>query len=244
MAQQSNEHLTTAELSAYLDQELTPAEMELYDAHIRSCRPCQAALADLRLTSALLSSMPQVAVPRSFTLPTNLVILPETPDTPAVHASTRAPDPARIRWSRSLRALSTLAAMLGLLFFLAGALGSLPHGGATTSMGAPAASSIRTAPAPASTSANTPTERFSPNVTATATRVGSVGAAVETPTPLSTAQPTFGTQDQPPITQQVSFPAALDLGQAEGRLVIGAALFLLGVLGLLAALLLRRPARR
>ncbi len=144
MAQHSNEHLTIVELSAYIDDELASDELVLCAAHIQICQPCQAALADLKLTSALLGGLPQVEVPRSFALPTNLALLPKTPgarDTKPARAPSMAP---RI-WARSLRIASTLVAALGVLLFLAGALSALPHGGITagtaTTANAPSTSS-------------------------------------------------------------------------------------------------------
>ena len=243
MAQHSNEHLTIAELSAYIDEELAPEELALCDAHIQTCQPCQAALADLRLTSALLGSMPQVAVPRSFTLPTNFVLLPETPEIaerqtsqPFSHQKTPA------IWRRSLRAMSTLVAVLGLLFFLAGALSSLPHGGtsasssnSSTSMPAPHVAAGQTSATPRVD--KTPQQHLSP--------AASAATVMLTPTLMSTV-PTYNntqSQNQPP-TQQPELPAVLDPGQPQGRLAIGAALLLLGIAGALVARLPTRARKR
>ena len=80
MAQYSNEHLTTAQISAYLDKELAADELSLCQAHLQSCQACQDLLTDLRLTSALLHGLPQVEVPRSFALPLKIAVLPRTSD--------------------------------------------------------------------------------------------------------------------------------------------------------------------
>ncbi len=254
MAQYSNEHLTITELSAYLDKELAPEELALCGAHIQSCQPCQAALADLRLTSALLSSMPQVAVPRSFALPTNLVILPETPDVVDVKTPERLSSMSPSIWRRSMRVASTLVAILGLFFVLAGALSSLPHGGATTasstsntsSAGVARAPSSQTVPTPTGFVANTPaqTQHVSPDVRATQQATAS-GAkqATATATSIQHVPNTTPPQDQPsaPPTQ---LPATLDLGQPAGRLTIGGALLLLGILGAIVTRLLDRSAGR
>ncbi|TMD29929.1 MAG: hypothetical protein E6J04_13720, partial [Chloroflexi bacterium] len=45
-------HLTTEQLSAFLDAQLSPAEQVEYNAHIESCQRCQGALASLRQTVA------------------------------------------------------------------------------------------------------------------------------------------------------------------------------------------------
>ena len=246
MAQYSNEHLTIAELSAYIDKELTPEELAHYDAHIQTCQPCQAALADLQLTSALLSSMPQVAVPRSFTLPTNLSALPETPAITDVKGSTRPSVMTPTRWRRSLRVVSTLVAVLGLLFFLAGAFSALPHGGASSATSS-SSNSVGRVPSSSSSSqaaSNSPEPQPSPAARATATH--RAAEAMTTPTPFNTQPPYFGphqSQDQPP-TQQPALPAALDPNLPGGRLIIGAALLLLGILGVIATRLFDRASHR
>ena len=241
MAQHHNEHLTITELSAYIDEELAPEELAFYDAHIQTCQPCQAALADLRLTSALLGSMPQVAVPRSFALPTNLVLLPETPDLLEVKTFRGHSSQAPRIWRRSLRVASTLVALLGLLFFLAGAFSALPHTAGTSTSSNSSASMPLARPASGeeatstAASASTPQRDFSPDVRATH------AAAMLTPTLIS-SQPTPSNtqpQDQAPTQAQV-LPAVLDLGQPQGRLSIGAALLLLGILGALVARLPRK----
>src|SRR5438270_13480242 len=63
-------HLTTEQLSAFLDKQLTLQEQAFFDAHLQVCSQCQQALAELRRTVVLLRAMPRIDVPRSFTLPT------------------------------------------------------------------------------------------------------------------------------------------------------------------------------
>lgn len=230
MAQHSNEHLTIAQLSAYVDKELASDELALCDAHVQTCQPCQAALADLRLTSVLLGGLPQVEVPRSFALPTNMTFLPENPGD--VEGRPRQSRPTYSIWRRSLRTLSTLAAVLGLIFVLAGVFASLPRGGVMTT-----ASSGTNAPVtssqPSEVQATDATGRAiqSPNVHAT-----KVAPGLNTPTPATTptnTPPLFSAQDHT-SDQQSGPPAALDLGKTEGRLSIGSALFVLGILGFVA----------
>ncbi|MCZ6891308.1 MAG: zf-HC2 domain-containing protein [Chloroflexi bacterium] len=55
-------------LSAYLDAQLEPLERRKLEQHLASCTSCQEELESLRATVALLQSVPQVAVPRSFRL--------------------------------------------------------------------------------------------------------------------------------------------------------------------------------
>lgn len=249
MAQHSNEHLTIAELSAYIDEELTPAELALCDAHIQSCQPCQAALTDLRLTSALLASMPQVAVPRSFALPTNLVLLPETPAVTGAKTASRVSPaiPAFLR--RTLRPVSTLVALLGIFLFLVGAFSALPHvatfnSSATMSSGSvPRAVSAPAKPTPVPTAllTNTPSlQHLSPEARTPYATVQLTPTPVLTPVNTPATHSDAQNQDQPPA-HQLEIPAAVDPGQPAGRMSIGAALLLLGILGVIVGRRLNRP---
>lgn len=239
MGQHTNEHLTIAQLSAYLDKELTRDELALCEAHLQACPRCRAVLADLRATSALLQRMPQVEVPRSFVLPSNIAVLP---------AASERQEPRRVQSlrsqsgiKRSLRALSTLAAVIGLLFILVGALSSLPHGGyATNTASAPISSGLApnrptTPPAFGTRNATSPPGRTT--VQAAGAQATARAQHRQTPEPTPTAAPATSTPDGTP-GPQASLPAVLDPGQPEGRLSIGAVLLLLGMLGVL---LTRRP---
>ena len=77
MAQIHDEHLTTEQLSASFDKQLSPQEQAVFDAHISTCQQCQSKLSDLRLTAALLHALPEEEVPRSFVLPTSIFIVPD-----------------------------------------------------------------------------------------------------------------------------------------------------------------------
>jgi anti-sigma factor RsiW len=132
-------HLTTEQLSALLDRQLSTEEQAACNAHLESCQQCQRALASLRQTVALLRSMHQPAVPRSFALSTGVTYLQDAP--PRQAEPTNAP--SQRRWPyymrRSLRALSTIAAVIGFFFLLSGVLPLLIHGGvgATTATSSP-----------------------------------------------------------------------------------------------------------
>jgi anti-sigma factor RsiW len=61
-----------ADVAAYLDGELRAAESESFEAHVKSCPPCAAALTEQRrllglLDAALSGSHKQVELPRDFT---------------------------------------------------------------------------------------------------------------------------------------------------------------------------------
>src|SRR5579864_8265860 len=88
------EHLTTEQLSAFLDKQLTPQEQAFFDAHLQSCQRCQHVLAELRGTVALLHAMPQPPLPRSFTLPVGIT------QEPAAH-----PQPLPMRQRRIPRSI-------------------------------------------------------------------------------------------------------------------------------------------
>ena len=53
MAQIHDGHLTTEQLSASFDKQLSSQEQAVFDAHISTCQQCQNKLSDLRLTAAL-----------------------------------------------------------------------------------------------------------------------------------------------------------------------------------------------
>jgi hypothetical protein len=61
-------HLDVDTLSAYLDQQLPPAELTAIRAHLATCPECGRELAELRATVALLRELPQYAPRRSFQL--------------------------------------------------------------------------------------------------------------------------------------------------------------------------------
>lgn len=237
MAQNKHEHLTIAQLSAYLDQELSSGELAQCDAHLSICPLCQAALADLRLTSTLLHGLPQVEVPRSFVLPINIAVLPETPTHEAPHS--RRSGRSQHLWKSSLRALSTLAAVLGMIFILMGAVTALhPQGVATSSISysqAPQAQhpaqATSTMPNAAGTSSTPGAHTADPGKTPFADKA----------TPVATPQPNprqpARSGDQPGVAEP---PPVLDLGKPEGRLGIGSTLFALGILGVLLTRRFRR----
>ena len=224
-------HLITGQLSAYLDKQLTPQEQAAIDAHISTCPPCQQALVELRSTVALLRAMPSVDVPRSFTLPAPIRPVPVQAARVNTEPPRRQPVP-HYRLRRAVRAVSTLAAVLGFLFILSGFLTNvhLAGGGVTTSSGSPAFSSQNTQTTKPTSGAAEQTGRGTPNV-------GKVnGSATKTPVPAHstpTATPAANTGSTHTTDQAPTIPPVLDLSRSEGRLSLGLLLLLFGIIGLL-----------
>jgi len=222
---QHDEHLTTERLSAFLDKQLAPQEQAAFDAHVSTCQECQGKLADLRLTVALVRALPQEEVPRSFVLPSRLMPVAERP----LHRRAGATPVTRQRrvrahaLQRTVRVISTLAAVLALIFIISGILPLVHFGGGATST-ASYGSSAETKPSSNST--------VHVKGTATAGRLqGAAGS--ETPTPTQAARVQSNTGSSPSTAPPPPLPPALDLGQPEGRLALGALLLVLGIIGLI-----------
>lgn len=69
-------HLTTEQLSAYLDRQLSEEEQKEYKIHLDACEQCRQTLLELRQTVTLLHALPQPRLPRSFVLPVDTVVTP------------------------------------------------------------------------------------------------------------------------------------------------------------------------
>ncbi len=237
------EHLTMEQLSALLDKQLSPSEQAFVDAHLHSCKQCRLALADLRATVGLVRAMPQPALSRSFTLPANVTPLPIQ----AGRQMHRAIEPARRQpvarngLRRAMRFASAIAAVLGLLFILSGLLPaiSLGHLGAATETAAPASSSFQSAERTPALSPHVTTPNLVGTHTAVSTQTGKLGQAGQPGTPPAARTPTHTPltgKVTPPQDQTLAPPALppyLDPGTIEGRLSLGLALALLGMIGLL-----------
>lgn len=228
MAEQNNGHLTAEELSASLDKQLSPQEQAVFDAHLRTCARCQQRLADLQGTVALLHALPQAELPRSFVLPTRTEPIPLRSNSPV-----RAGNSNQVRLyalQRSLRVLSSIAAVVGIVFLLSGFFAAFPHGGAFSgsSTSAPSTSSgaipsVHNARTPGIGATKTPPQRNT-NQPGVATPVPGLS-----PRPTPTAVPSHAhthSAGQSPLP-------ALDISEPGGREVLGGILLMLGVLGLI-----------
>ncbi|MBI4297580.1 MAG: zf-HC2 domain-containing protein [Chloroflexi bacterium] len=97
-------------LSEYLDGAMRAEQVQAVEAHLEGCPQCREELASLSEAVFLLRSLPGAALPRSFTLSSEMVLA----------------TPATSRWAWGLAAAM---ASLALAFFLAGDLaGFLPQG--------------------------------------------------------------------------------------------------------------------
>jgi anti-sigma factor RsiW len=114
---QEKQHLTTEQLSTYLDEQLSAAERGGADEHLATCKQCQQVLTELRETVVLLHALPQPALPRSFVLPSETSIADKSA---AGSEAAYRRRPAYI-WTM-LRAISALAAVFGLVMLLSGLL--------------------------------------------------------------------------------------------------------------------------
>jgi len=246
VAEQNDRHLTTEQLSALLDQQLSPEEQATYDAHLQTCQQCQRALADLRQTVALVRALPQPALPRSFVLPAGTTLAPERPMR-QLRTATPIPQRRQRLWQyyaqRSVRAVSTLAAVLGLIFILSGILPPLSHNGtAGGAVMAPAsapssASSQKHSPGTTGSSGATPPVSGAPTCDRTRTGscppsgVGTQAARVGPATPIPSPSPTTTQHQEQSTGQTQTAPPILDLSTAGARQEAGVILLVLGILG-------------
>lgn len=249
MPKHDDRHLTTTQLSALIDKQLSEQELAACNAHLEMCRQCQSALAGLKQTVAFLQALPEPALPRSFVLPDGLTYLQERPERQGVQQAGANP-PARRRLGsyhikRSLRIASTFAAVIGLAFLLSGILPMLPRGeGASPS----------TATNAPGTLSKQRTSLVRPGITstssvATATAQKAVSAdhhgtpvrtTIPAPTPgnaNAARQPAHirGSSNQNPsnnTSPQPSLPLP-DLGTPVGRQETGFTLLVLGIVGVL-----------
>ena len=172
-----------AQLSAYLDGALSPAERAAVDAHLGSCDDCRARLGELRATARLIASLPSPAPSRR--------LVPRTAAVPA--------------WLAPLRTLSTLASGLAVFLFIASALlaniGTLatststsasqvpavaPFGGAAAAPAPSNAGRVAAGSAPAPANAQDATKAFA---SASPSAEASRGEAAAEPTAHAASEP-------------------------------------------------------
>jgi hypothetical protein len=233
VAKKQDEHLTNEQLSASFDKQLSPQEQAVFDAHISTCQQCQMKLSDLRLTAALLHALPEEEVPHTFVLPGSLSNIPNRTirhDAPYTTISQRhRTQKSMLR--RSIRVVSTLAAVLALCFIISGILPlgySSVGNSASTTASSNASGSVHPTlttpgvqqsngeiPPKGSTAATPPTEKaHSLSRTATAT------------TPSNSDHSTIPGPSH-------TIPPAIDLSQPITRLGIGVVVLAVSIIGLI-----------
>ena len=237
------EHLTTEQLSAFLDKQLTPQEQAFFDAHLQSCQRCQGVLGELRRTVALLRAMPQPQLPRSFTLPAGIS---------HIQVARLQPQPAQQRrvlrytLQRTVRAVSSLAAAVAVIFILSGLLTGV-HLASNSGTG------VSSVPVPGTTNGTVHSSTARPNLTRvpqtqggtpkvagspisnshqTGTPTASSGATTPTPAPAATPAKRFTDGAVNPVNPP-TLPPFLDISQPAGRLTLGALLLLLSIVGII-----------
>jgi hypothetical protein len=102
-------HIDGADISAYVDEELSSRDTARVYAHLQTCEQCRVLAGDLRATKALVHDLPLMRAPREFTLGPEFATAPGR--APAYTAPQR-------RWFNFMPAIATSAALLVLLVFV------------------------------------------------------------------------------------------------------------------------------
>ena len=229
MAKQDR-HLTTARLSAFIDRQLSAEEQAQTEEHLRTCELCQQQLAELRQMVTLLHALPQPKLPRSFTLPVaETTLAPRTnnssvrPLAPITPLHQRRGMPASI--GGAIRVISTLAAVIGIIFLLSGLFGTvilLPRGGV---------GSASTANSGGVASTSTPQRATIPHfVTPDSTKISGQDITPSPTTAPSVTSPNT-TNNQPQQPNQSQLTVFDILGSPWGRAIIGLVLVVVGIIG-------------
>lgn len=232
MAKQDR-HPTIEQLSAYLDGQLSSGELSECDAHVETCQQCQRTLAELRETVALLHALPEPTLPRSFILPADMAVGRLAPVQPLPPASLHA-TPRRRAWPSYVRGIvrtvSTIAAVIGIVFFLSGLIGIAPAGGGAIT----ASGSVQT---------HAPTAGQQDEASTPSRYAQSRSATPGTPMPTPGATPANEYTKSPPkgphpTVQQTNWPNPLqfllqvfDVSTPGGRVLLGSVLLIVGLAG-------------
>jgi hypothetical protein len=227
-------HPTIEQLSAYLDGQLSSQELSTWDTHLNMCQECQQTLAELRETVALLHALPQPTLPRSFMLPADSVLTRPAPVQPPISIPLHAA-PRQRAWSfymqGMVRTVSTIAAVLGIVFLLSGLIGIAPAGGGAT----PTSGSVQSPAAPASgpqDGALTPSiygQHKSPIPGTSARTPAATSGNHPNEMPPKRTTPTFAQTNQPNPWQFLIH--VFDVSTPGGRALLGGVLLVVGLAG-------------
>ena len=227
---QDDRHLTTEQLSAFLDQQLSEQEQARGQVHLDTCEDCRRELTGLRQTVTLLRALPPAELPRSFVLPVESVQDDEKKDENEQASTARRP--VRLAAFRvAVQAMSSLAAVIGVFFLASTLLTMLPmsmQGHANSGSADTAVSASQGTKAPGTD----PTQEIhqtqpgggvSPNLT---TNTAGTPVVIQTqPKPLPEQQK----------SGSVQLPKILffDLNTEGGRAGAGILLLMFGIMGIL-----------
>jgi hypothetical protein len=205
----------------------------MWDIHLNTCQECQQTLAELRETGVLLHALSQPTLPRSFILPADSVITRPAPVQPLTPMLLH--DPARRQARPSyvhgiVRIVSTIAAILGIVFLLSGLIGIAPSRGSATT-----ASSSAQPYAPA---AERQGRALTPSIYGQG-KSPTAGTSEATPTPASGNSP----GEMPPKSATSTFAQTnqsnpwqflihvFDVSTPGGRALLGSVLLIVGLVG-------------
>ena len=252
---QHDRHLTTEQLSALLDDQLTQEEAsDEYHGHLANCQQCQQKLADLKQTVHLLRALPPPILPRSFVLPADfkqtVSVSAEAHGEPNIHvlrSTNNSLQRARRRTSTGRRVLSlagTLAAVVGILFVLSGLVPLMPQTSMSSGSSGTVASSASTSKQENGSAASSANGPANPSVSSGAgSGQQNSTPAVEQPRAVQPNQASDPTQaqnvagiqpTQKQETEQKTAPPAsfLDWGATGTRIGLGILLFIAGMMGI------------
>lgn len=237
-------HLTTEQLSALLDNQLSPDESEeSYQAHVQNCEQCQQELDELRQTVLLLRALPQPPLPRSFTLPASFAGASTASEIGAPEQKDQTPNPVnpnevrragqltlvpirRKRLRTTMRLVSGLVAVIGIFCVLISfSRMSLPTGSTSTSSAGVAEPSNVTGQA-ASRERLTPTSVGTPS---SAQKPVATARVVPGPTTTVPVQSPQRSAETPSIIQSTF--TFFDISTPGGIFRLGILLLVLGLPG-------------
>lgn len=240
---QEHQHLTTEQLSAFIDKQLSVEEQGHVDEHLKQCEQCQLWLKELRQTVMLVHALPQPQLPRSFTLPADVLVAPVPAQTEHASPVTTISRSRLSHIRTAIRVVSTLAAVVGIVFLLSG-IWSFSRQAAfspTATSGSSSASSAASASSSSSTSSGVSnqtkqaSQAITPHAMSTAMST-SISQATASFAQQATATATAVSKKQPEPAQNAPSSAAppvslFDLGQSSGRINLGMILLILGGVG-------------
>lgn len=187
-------------LSEFMNGDLSDAERQAVEAHLRGCVECRRDFESLRMTIQLLRQVPLRPIPRSFTIP--------------AQTRRRSPQVVWLRWSTGVLA-ATLVALLALRFVLPGQLSPATPAlePAASSAARPFAAAVPTSapaamPVPASSSNQAAGESTQPATAAPREAVQPLAASAQLPTVAPTPAPAVPGHNASGLAQAAAAPTS------------------------------------